>query len=115
MFAKLPQWLTTKEWLSDGPSTIFYLLPFRVFEFAIGAVLMMRFADCVPVLLHDPIRQVVGLAHAGWMGTVRGTVSAAVKAMQERDYRRMGLGVSLVTILAMLIGVLIRAGMRLLA
>jgi YfiH family protein len=46
--------------------------------------LMMRFADCVPVLLHDPVRRVVGLAHAGWMGTVRGTVSVAVKAMQGR-------------------------------
>jgi predicted CXXCH cytochrome family protein len=32
------------------------------------------------------------------------TYDAGVKAMQERDYRRMGLGVSLVTILAMLVG-----------
>jgi hypothetical protein len=44
---------------------------------------MMRFADCVPVLLHDPVRGVVGLAHAGWMGTVRGTITAAVSAMQS--------------------------------
>jgi YfiH family protein len=49
-----------------------------------GVTLMMRFADCVPVLLHDPVRQVIGLAHAGWMGTVRGAVSAAVKAMDDR-------------------------------
>ena len=46
-----------------------------------GVTLLMRFADCVPILLHDPIRKVVGIAHAGWMGTVRGTVRCAVEAM----------------------------------
>jgi YfiH family protein len=50
----------------------------------LGVTLMMRFADCVPVLLHDPVRNVVGIAHAGWMGTVRCTVRAAVEAMQVR-------------------------------
>jgi hypothetical protein len=44
----------------------------------------MRFADCVPVLLSDPKRRVVGLAHAGWLGTVRRTAAAAVDAMVER-------------------------------
>jgi YfiH family protein len=43
---------------------------------------MMRFADCVPIILHDPIKRVIGIAHAGWMGTVLGTVCYAVKAMQ---------------------------------
>lgn len=49
-----------------------------------SVTLYMRFADCVPVLLHDPKKKVVGLAHAGWLGTVRGTASAAVHAMVER-------------------------------
>jgi len=48
-----------------------------------GLTLMMRFADCVPIMLHDPVRKVAGIAHAGWMGTVRGTVFIAVKAMQK--------------------------------
>jgi polyphenol oxidase len=47
-----------------------------------GITLMMRFADCVPVLLHDPIHKAIGIAHAGWMGTVYGTVRIAVEAMQ---------------------------------
>jgi YfiH family protein len=47
-----------------------------------GITLMMRFADCVPVLLHDPIRKVIGMVHAGWMGTVRGAARVAVEAMQ---------------------------------
>jgi hypothetical protein len=49
-----------------------------------GTTLLMRFADCVPVFLHDPVRKVIGIAHAGWMGTVRGTVRYAVEAMQAR-------------------------------
>jgi hypothetical protein len=48
-----------------------------------GLTLIMRFADCVPVLLHDPVHKVAGIAHAGWMGTVRGTVRFAVEAMQK--------------------------------
>jgi YfiH family protein len=43
--------------------------------------LYMRFADCVPVLLHDPVKKVIGIAHAGWLGTVRGAARAAVQSM----------------------------------
>ncbi len=49
-----------------------------------AVTLYMRFADCVPVLLHDPTKRVVGIAHAGWLGTVRGTSGAAVRAMVQR-------------------------------
>lgn len=49
-----------------------------------GLTLLMRFADCVPILLYDPVRQVVGIAHAGWLGTVHGTARAALEAMQAR-------------------------------
>ena len=46
-----------------------------------NVALMLRFADCVPILLCDPVRSVVGLAHAGWRGTVAGMAGAAVQAM----------------------------------
>lgn len=46
--------------------------------------LFMRFGDCVPILLHDPVKQVVGLAHAGWMGTVNGIVKETIRAMQYK-------------------------------
>ncbi len=52
--------------------------------------LYMRFADCVPILLYDPRKQVVGIAHAGWLGTVRGVSSAAVKAMTEHYGTKAG-------------------------
>ncbi len=49
-----------------------------------GVTLFMRFADCVPILLYDARKGVVGLAHAGWLGTVRGAAQAAVRAMREQ-------------------------------
>jgi hypothetical protein len=45
--------------------------------------LVMRFADCVPLVLFDPVRQVVGLSHAGWRGTLSGVGPATVEAMQR--------------------------------
>lgn len=45
--------------------------------------LFMRFGDCVPILLHDPVKKVIGIAHAGWMGTMRGVVSSAIQGMQS--------------------------------
>lgn len=45
--------------------------------------LLMRFADCVPILLYDPVRRAVGLAHAGWQGTVQHVGAQAVAAMQR--------------------------------
>lgn len=45
--------------------------------------LMMRFADCVPILFYDPIRHAVGIAHAGWKGTLAGVAARAVEAFQE--------------------------------
>ena len=44
--------------------------------------LLMRFADCVPVFLYDPMKHAIGLVHAGWQGTVKQVVAQAVKAMQ---------------------------------
>ncbi|HLO30586.1 MAG TPA: peptidoglycan editing factor PgeF [Anaerolineales bacterium] len=45
--------------------------------------LFMRFADCVPILLYDPRNGVIGLAHAGWMGTLRDVATAAVSGMKK--------------------------------
>ncbi|MDA8216176.1 MAG: peptidoglycan editing factor PgeF [Dehalococcoidales bacterium] len=45
--------------------------------------LFMTFADCVPVLLCDPVRRVVGLVHAGWKGTVAGAARHALQTAAE--------------------------------
>ncbi len=47
-----------------------------------NVTLLMRFADCTPILLYDPRRKVIGLAHAGWQGSVKGAALAAVRQMQ---------------------------------
>ena len=46
--------------------------------------LYMRFADCVPILFHDPRKGVVGVAHAGWVGTLRDVATATIKAMTKQ-------------------------------
>ena len=45
--------------------------------------LVMRYADCVPLLFHDPVKKVIGLAHAGWRGTVQGMGKNMILAMQN--------------------------------
>jgi YfiH family protein len=46
--------------------------------------LFLRFADCVPILLYDPQRKVVGLVHAGWKGTLLKAPAQAVGVMAGR-------------------------------
>ena len=48
-----------------------------------GVPLMMRFGDCTPVLLCDPVQRVAGMAHAGWRGIVAGVIEASVQTMTE--------------------------------
>ena len=62
--------------------------------------LIMRFADCVPLVFHDPIRKVVGIVHAGWQGTLLGIGAEAVSAIHQRygslaSDLRVGLGPSI--------------------
>ncbi|MEW2619616.1 peptidoglycan editing factor PgeF [Streptomyces sp. NPDC048106] len=48
-----------------------------------GLALAVLTADCVPVLLADPVAGVAAAAHAGRPGMVKGVVPAAVRAMVE--------------------------------
>jgi YfiH family protein len=43
----------------------------------------MRFADCVPLLFYDPVKKVLGMAHAGWRGTAAGVGPSTVKTMRD--------------------------------
>lgn len=47
-----------------------------------GIPLMLRFADCVPILLYDPVHHAIGVAHAGWRGTVAKVLTNTVRTMQ---------------------------------
>jgi YfiH family protein len=46
-----------------------------------GVTLMMRFADCVPILAIDPTRSALGIAHAGWKGTLGRIASRLVETL----------------------------------
>jgi polyphenol oxidase len=52
-----------------------------------GVVLMVRVADCVPVLLADPDAGVLGAAHAGRNGVAVGVVGACVERMGQLGAR----------------------------
>ena len=45
--------------------------------------LVITVADCVPILLFDPIQKVIGIVHAGWKGTANAIVKRAIYKMQE--------------------------------
>jgi polyphenol oxidase len=48
-----------------------------------GTPLSMRFADCTPLMFYDPVQGVIGMAHAGWRGTVQGIGANVVRLMAQ--------------------------------
>ncbi len=48
-----------------------------------GVALAVLTADCVPVMVVDPVRKVIGIAHAGWRGALRMIAAETVLKMQE--------------------------------
>lgn len=46
-----------------------------------GIALMLRFADCQPILLYDPVHHALGLLHAGWRGVAQGIARRGVETM----------------------------------
>ena len=49
-----------------------------------GAAVGVRTADCVPILLADPVSGAVAAIHAGWRGTVAKIVLRAIEQLVER-------------------------------
>jgi YfiH family protein len=47
-----------------------------------GLALTLRFADCVPVLFHDPVQKAIGIAHAGWPGIACKVLPQTVAILQ---------------------------------
>ncbi|MCI8336702.1 MAG: peptidoglycan editing factor PgeF [Peptococcaceae bacterium] len=65
-----------------------------------GVPLSVVHADCVPLLFADPIRKVIGAAHAGWRGTVGNIAANMIQIFQEHYHSKpkdiyMGIGPSI--------------------
>lgn len=46
-----------------------------------GLMIAVSVADCVPILLHDPVKGVIAALHAGWQGTAGNIAGKGVEAM----------------------------------
>ena len=67
---------TTRKLLLKGKDALMTDVP--------GLCIGVSTADCIPMLLYDPVRRAVCAVHAGWRGTVRYFAKAAVEAMQAQ-------------------------------
>ncbi len=45
--------------------------------------LVILVADCVPILFFDPVQRAIGVAHAGWKGTLQFIAQHAVRVMER--------------------------------
>ncbi|MEL6275579.1 MAG: polyphenol oxidase family protein, partial [Bacteroidota bacterium] len=66
-----------------------------------GVLLTVTVADCLPILIYDPINEAYGAAHAGWRGTVAQIAAKTLAAMvqrfstsPEKCYAYIGAGIS---------------------
>jgi polyphenol oxidase len=48
-----------------------------------NVALAVKTADCLPVLLADPVTHAIGAVHSGWRGTLAGILPQTVSAMQQ--------------------------------
>ena len=48
-----------------------------------GIALAVLTADCVPVMVVDPVRKAIGIAHAGWRGALRMIAARTVLKMRD--------------------------------
>ncbi|MGO4937905.1 peptidoglycan editing factor PgeF [Fundicoccus sp. Sow4_H7] len=46
-----------------------------------GVALLIKYADCTPVVIYDPVKKVQAVVHAGWRGTVQRISQSAIKRM----------------------------------
>lgn len=77
-----------RSYMADGQELVWTMRPRRKADAVLtkhrGVALAMSSADCVPLMLYDPVQRAIGLVHAGWRGTARGIAAAAVDAVRSQ-------------------------------
>lgn len=48
-----------------------------------GIALITKYADCIPILIYDPVKKVQANIHSGWKGTLGGIGLNGVKRLEE--------------------------------
>lgn len=48
-----------------------------------NVAIALNFADCVPIIFYDPVKEVIGVAHAGWRGTVAKIGPKTIQKMND--------------------------------
>lgn len=93
-FYGLPGERIMRLWQSHSSDAVYVSKPSLYRIHADGAVtdrpeiiLSITTADCMPVLLADYRRGIIGAAHAGWRGALAGVVENTVKIMLEKGAR----------------------------
>ena len=56
-----------------------------LYTFDENLVLAFFHADCVPILLHDPVSGLIGAIHSGWQGTLHEITRKALEKIQEDE------------------------------
>ena len=46
-------------------------------------VIFTKYAACLPVYIYDPLKEVIGLVHSGWRGTLQEITLEAIKLMEK--------------------------------
>ena len=49
-----------------------------------GKFLVIQVADCQPVLVYDPERNIVANIHSGWRGNIHNIIGQTIRVMQEK-------------------------------
>ena len=65
---------TEQIWMKEGDALVT-----RVPGYALGVFT----ADCLPIILFDPVQGVAGIVHAGWRGTAKAICQKTLKEMAE--------------------------------
>ena len=55
-----------------------------------GIMLSVHTADCVPIVLLDPVKKVIGVVHSGWVGSSKRIAGKTVKKMVDEYKCRPG-------------------------
>lgn len=78
------QWPSTRHPVRvDSPRTAWMFKTDGVVSTVENLTFLLTAADCTPILFWDPVRAVVGAAHAGWRGTARGIAPNVIRAMTQ--------------------------------